>query len=99
MGVATVALVVAGGIAIAKGVSGAIKKKKAKKKEKSAQKKLNALKNDYKNIDTSNPFKDAKNALTKANAIIDGSLPIQGYNAFSNQIRERMAGRTMSQIF
>ena len=59
---AITAAVIVGGVAIAKGVSGAIKKKKAKEKEKAAQEKLRKMQKDYKNIDTSNPFKDAKNA-------------------------------------
>ena len=63
MGVIVAAAVVAGGVAIAKGISGASKKRKAKKKQEAAQEALNAMKDDYANIDTSNPYEDAQNAF------------------------------------
>ena len=95
MGVATVALVVAGGIAIAKGVSGAIKKKKAKNKEQAAQDKLNAMKDDYKNIDTSNPFKDAKNAFEGLdNKFADAENVYEGAeNVYEGKMENKFAGQ------
>ena len=95
MGVATAALVVAGGIAVAKGISGASKKRKAKRKEAAAREKLKEMQNDYKNIDTSNPFKDAKNAFEGLdNKFADAENVYEGAeNVYAGKMENKFAGQ------
>ncbi len=95
MGAVTAALVVAGGVAIAKGISGASKKRKAKKKEAAAREKLKQMQNDYKNIDTSNPFKDAKNAFEGLdNKFADAENVYEGAeNVYAGKMENKFAGQ------
>jgi len=92
---AITAAVIVGGVAIAKGVSGAIKKKKAKEKEKAAQEKLRKMQKDYKNIDTSNPFKDAKNAFAGLeNKFEDAENVYEGAeNVYEGKMENKFAGQ------